>query len=174
MSGAPLSSGTGFPGAVRRLTTAWAILGGIVLFAVVCINMISVIGGIFGHPFPGDFELTEMGVAISAFAFLPYCQSVGANVSADIFTSGLSARVVSWLTLLGSLVALGFAGLLIWRMSDGMIDQKDYDYTTAILQIPVWYAYAAALASLALLALAALASIVEDLRGDTQREEAHV
>jgi len=174
MAPRPVTFGTGFPGAVRRITTIWAILGGIVLFAVVFINMVSVVGGMFGHPFPGDFELTEMGVAIAAFAFLPYCQSVGANVSADIFTARLGVRALSWLTLLGSLIALGFAGVLIWRMYFGMLDQKTYDYTTAILQIPSWYAYAAALASLALLVLAALASIVEDVTGQTRGEGAHV
>ncbi len=165
---------TGFPGAVRRLTAAWAILGGLVLFAVVSINMISVIGGLFGHPFPGDFELTEMGVAIAAFAFLPYCQSTGANVSADIFTTGLGPRALSWLSLLGSLVALGFAGLMLWRMYYGLLDQKEYDYMTAILQIPIWYAYAASLVSLALLALAALACIIEDLQGHSRGEGTHV
>ncbi|HBM61621.1 MAG TPA: hypothetical protein DD444_20850 [Citreicella sp.] len=166
--------GTGFPGAVRRITTLWAMFGGLVLFAVVSINMFSVIGGIFGHPFPGDFELTEMGVAVAAFAFLPYCQSMGANVTADIFTSGMRPGLIALLTLLGSLVALGFAGLLIWRMYLGMLDQKTYDYTTAILQIPIWYAYVPVLISLALLALAALASVLQNLSGRTDGDSAHV
>ncbi|MBZ4689340.1 MAG: transporter small permease protein [Cereibacter sp.] len=174
MTPASASFGAGFPGAVRRLTTIWAILGGVVLFAVVCINMISVLGGIVGHPFPGDFELTEMGVAVAVFAFLPYCQSVGANVTADIFTSGLRPRAIALLTLVGSLIALAFALLLIWRMYFGMMDQRSYDYMTAILQIPIWCAYVPVLISLALLALAALASVIEDLSGTSRGDGAHV
>jgi TRAP-type C4-dicarboxylate transport system permease small subunit len=155
--------GSGFTGAASRLITAWALLGGIVLLLVVAVNMLSIIGSVFGSPFPGDFELTEMGVAIAVFAFLPYCQLIGANVSADIFTAGASRRVIAFLTMLGSLVALGFAGLLIWRMYFGMLDQKDYDYTTTILQIPHWMAFVPILMSLALLALAALVTLLRDL-----------
>lgn len=152
----------GFTVAARHLVSIWALLGGAVLLAVVAINMVSVIGSIFGRPFPGDFELTEMGVAIAAFAFLPYCQVTGANVTADIFTSGASPRWIAFLTLLGAVVALVFSVILIWRMYFGMLDQKTYDYMTAILQVPQWIAFIPILVSLALLALAAMTTIVEE------------
>ena len=54
--------------------TIWALLGGVVLVAVVLMNTYSVIGNNFGAPFPGDFEMTEMGVCVAAFAFLPFLQ----------------------------------------------------------------------------------------------------
>jgi TRAP-type C4-dicarboxylate transport system permease small subunit len=44
----------------------------------------------------------------------------------------------------------------------GLLDQKAYDYTTAILQIPHWLAFVPILISLALLALAAVATILEE------------
>jgi TRAP-type C4-dicarboxylate transport system permease small subunit len=156
-------SSSGFTGAASRLITLWALLGGITLLVVVGINMLSIIGSIFGKPFPGDFELTEVGVAIAVFAFLPYCQLVGANVSADIFTASASKRTIAFFTLLGSLVALGFALLLIWRMYFGMIDQKKYEYTTTILQIPHWMAFVPILISLGLLALAAFVTLKRDM-----------
>lgn len=152
----------GFTVAVRHIVSVWALLGGAVLLAVVAINMFSVIGSIFGRPFPGDFELTEMGVAIAAFAFLPYCQVTGANVTADIFTSSAAPRWIAFLTLLGAVVALVFSVILIWRMYFGMLDQKTYDYMTAILQVPQWIAFLPILVSLALLALAAITTIVEE------------
>ncbi len=152
----------GFTVAARHIVSIWALLGGAVLLAVVAINMFSVIGSIFGRPFPGDFELTEMGVAIAAFAFLPYCQVTGANVTADIFTASASPRWIAFLTLLGAVVALVFSVLLIWRMYFGMLDQKTYDYMTAILQVPQWIAFLPILISLALLALAAMTTIVEE------------
>ena len=151
-----------FPGMASRLTTGWALFGGSVLLLVVAVNMASIIGSIFGKPFPGDFELTEMGVAIAVFAFLPYCQLTGANVSADIFTAKVSKRTAAFLALLGSLVALGFASLLMWRMYLGLLDQKEYDYTTTILQIPHWMAFVPILISLALLALAAMVTLARD------------
>lgn len=150
-------------GVVGRVITGWALLGGGVLLLIVAINMISVIGSLFGSPFPGDFELTEMGVAIAAFAFLPYCQLIGANVTADIFTANASRRTIALLTMLGAFVALLFSLTLIWRMYAGMLDQKDYDYTTAILQIPVWWAFVPCLLSLGLLAVAAALTFKENL-----------
>lgn len=133
-----------------------------VLLAVVTINVVSVVGAaVFNTALPGDFELTEIGVAVAAFAFLPYCQIAGLNVTADIFTAGASRFWLAAFSLLGALVALGFGTLMLWRMYYGMLDQRTYDSTTAILQIPLWWGYGACLLSLALLVLASSASVVE-------------
>ncbi|KZM48715.1 TRAP transporter small permease [Labrenzia sp. OB1] len=164
MTADPEHSSSGFTGAASRIITVWALLGGGLLLVVVLTNTLSIVGSVFGIPVPGDFELTEMGVAVAVFSFLPYCQLVGANVSADIFTSGASRRTIAFFTMLASLVALGFAVLLIWRMYFGMLDQKNYDYTTTILQIPHWMAFVPILISLALLALAAFVTLTRDLK----------
>lgn len=153
----------GLSGLATSLIKVWAMLGGIVLLCVVAVNVFSVLGGIFWKPFPGDFEMTEVGVAVAAFAFLPYCQLTGSNVSADIFTSGASPKTVAFLTLLGSIIAFFFSLLLMWRMYDGMLDQKAYNYITAILQFPHWIAYIPILISLALLAVASFLSARENI-----------
>jgi TRAP-type C4-dicarboxylate transport system permease small subunit len=146
----------------RPIIESWALLGGIVLGAVVLINVYSAaMGAFFGQPFPGDFEMTEVGVAVAVFAFLPYCQMTGANVTADIFTARAPVRTVAVLRFAASLVAFGFATLLAWRMSDGMLDQKAYGYTTAILQFPHWIAFIPILGSLVLLAVAAALTAAE-------------
>ena len=158
MSGTPDATPGTTSGALRlahRAIAGWALIGGALLLGVVLVNVASVVGGaLLGTPFPGDFELTEVGVCVAAFAFLPYCQLTNGNVSADIFTSGASRRALAAFSFLGSLVALAFAALLLWRMWAGMLDQKAYDYTTAILQFPHWIAFVPILASLALLMLA--------------------
>ena len=163
MAGTPAAGGAaGLLGLAVRVTTLWALAGGAVLLAVIGVNLVSILGVAAGlGPAPGDFELTEMGVAIAAFAFLPYCQATGRNVTADLFTKGLGPRARAGLELLASLVALLFALLLLWRMGAGMGDQRLYGYTTTILQIPVWWGFAASLASLALLAFAALATALD-------------
>ena len=62
-------------GLLLRLIKAWALLGGFLLLAVVLMTTYSAAAGfLISRPFPGDFELTQMGVAVAAFAFLPYCQ----------------------------------------------------------------------------------------------------
>lgn len=154
---------TGPAALIARAATFWAILGGFLLLAVVAVNAASVLGGLFGTSFSGDFELTEMGVAIAVFAFLPYCQLTDANVTADIFTARASPRVVAGLRALASLVAFGFGCLLLWRMYPGMVDQRDYNASTAILQIPIWWAYLPILVSLLLLVATAALTFFEDL-----------
>ena len=157
------TSGAGIVGTARKIIHGWALLGGCVLLAVVAMNMISVIGSVVWKPFPGDFEMTEVGVAIAAFSFLPYCQLSYSNVTADIFTSRASPRTIAFLTAIASIVALFFSLLLCWRMFDGMLDQKEYGYTTAILQFPHWLAFIPFLISLALLAAAALITFGENV-----------
>lgn len=154
----------GIAGALDRVIRAWALAGGLTLLAVVLVNVISVIGGGVWQPFPGDFELTEMGVAVAAFAFLPYCQLIGANVTADIFTARASDRWLAIFRTAASIVAAAFAAVLLWRMQAGMMDQKTYNYTTAILQVPIWWAYVPVLISLGLLVVASVMTLVRATR----------
>lgn len=149
----------------RRAIMAWALLGGCLLLAVVTMNTVSVISAVFWKPLPGDFEMTEMGIAVAAFSFLPWCQMTGANVSADIFTARAGPRLLAVFEVLAALVAFGFALVLLRQMSLGMVDQRMYGYTTAILQTPVWWAFVPILISLVLLAVAALMSLAGALRG---------
>lgn len=151
---------TGPTGLVARVIEFWALLGGIVLLGIVLMTAWSATRGVvFNRPLQGDFEMTEMWVAVSVFMFLPYCQLTGANVTADIFTARASARTVALLELVSALVALGFSTLLLWRMYLGLLDYRKYVETTTILHVPIWYAYVPALFSLALLALASLVSV---------------
>lgn len=140
---------------------AWALLGGFLLLAVVVMNVVSVIGGVVWRPFPGDFEMTEIGVAIAAFSFLPFCQLTDANVTADIFTAKASPGLIAKFKMLAAVVAVVFSLLLLWRMFEGMQSQKDYGYMTAILQFPIWLGFVPILISLALLAVAAVITLLD-------------
>ncbi len=163
---ARIDTRTGFFGLVRRLVEAWAVLGGGVLLAVVCMSVWSIAASaLIGRPVPGDFEMVEVGVAIAAFAFLPYCELTGATVSADTFTSRASPRTIAGFTLFAAIIALGFSLLMLWRMSAGMQDYMKYEETTAILQYPLWVSFIPILFSLALLALSALISLLDAIAG---------
>ena len=174
---ADVQNRAGLHGLALSLSEWWALAGGCVLLAVILVNVGSVVGvtldeivkAFGGAPFigavPGDFELTELGCAIAAFSFLPYCQINGLNVTADIFTAKASRFWLSLFALIAAVVALVFAAILLWRMYLGMLDQREYDYTTAILQIPIWWAFIPCLVSLALLAFTAFASLLDTARG---------
>ncbi len=121
-------------------------------------------GWMFDKPLQGDFEMTEMWVAVAVFMFLPYCQLTGANVTADIFTARAGRRTVAMLEFVSAVIALAFSVLLLWRMYLGMLDYREYVETTTILHVPIWYAYVPALMSLALLAVASLITVRNALR----------
>ena len=145
----------------RKAIHGWALLGGVLLLAVILMNVASVIGGVVWRPFPGDFELTEIGVAVAAVAFLPYCQLENANVTADIFTARARPATLAVFKRLAAIIALAFSLILLWCMFQGMLSQQEYGYTTAILQFPIWLAFLPILLSLALLATAAVLTLLD-------------
>jgi TRAP-type C4-dicarboxylate transport system permease small subunit len=151
----------------KKLISVWALVGGLILLSVVSLNIGSIIGGIALIHVPGDFELTQIGVAVAVFCFLPYCQLHKHNVTADIFTFWANNKTILLLRIGGAAVALLFSILLLWRMTDGMLDQKKYDYTTAILQFPVWIAFIPILISLWLLGIASIMTIILELSSDS-------
>ena len=150
----------------EKLISVWALVGGLILLSVVSLNIGSIIGGIMLIHVRGDFELTQIGVAVAVFCFLPYCQLHKHNVTADIFTFWANNKTILLLRISGAVVALLFSILLLWRMTDGMLDQKKYDYTTAILQFPIWMAFIPILISLCLLAMASFMTIILELSSD--------
>ena len=151
-------------GLARRVIELWALAGGLLLVAVVCMNAYSLLADMaFRKPLAGDFELVEVGVAVAVFAFLPYCQLTGANVTADIFTQGAGPRTVALLALLSGVIAFAFALLLTWRMSLGLIDKHQYGETTVLLGFPIWIGYVPVVLSLALLVVASLISVRDAL-----------
>ncbi|MBT6094457.1 MAG: TRAP transporter small permease [Rhodospirillaceae bacterium] len=155
-----MNGGAGLFSLARRVIAGWALFGGFVLVGVVLINAYSILAGhIINKPFPGDFELTEMGAAIAAFCFLPYCQLMGSNVSADIFTMRASPKAVAGMSVFAAVIATTFSGLMIWRMWHGFLDYQEYEEFTGILEIPLWWAFVPALISLALLLCAALMTL---------------
>lgn len=149
----------------RRVIEAWALLGGVLLVVIALMNTWSVASlALLNFPVPGDFELVELGVAIAAFSFLPYCQLTGANVTADIFTARASPVWVAFFSVLAALAAAFFSVILIWRMSDGMVSYIEYEEVTTILNIPRWLAFPPILVSLALLVVAAAITLMEAVR----------
>lgn len=151
---------------VRYAIRWWALLGGVVLCAIALMTVTSVsMMATLGKQVPGDFEMTEIGIAIAAFMFLPYAQLTGANVTVDIFTSWASKKFINFMKLLAALIAATFALILLWRMNEGMWDLRRYDEVTGIIAFPVWMAFPPMLVSLAFLLLAAIITI-----GDAWRE----
>jgi TRAP-type C4-dicarboxylate transport system permease small subunit len=140
--------------ALYRTATGVAVVGGLVLFALTLLTVISVVGRVaFSAPIPGDFELVELGMAVAIFAFLPYCQIVRGNVIVDVFTTRASPRTRALLDGIGNLLFTAIAALLTWRAALGGLEIRSYHETTMVLEVPVWWGYVPAVAILAFLTI---------------------
>lgn len=170
-----------------------AILGGIVLTAVVILTCVSILGrGIdeFAHgdfvetnlpalaawlqglglgPVPGDHEITQAFVAFSIFAFLPICQMRGGHATVDIFTSKMPASATRYLKTLWEVVLALVILVIAWRLAVGFAEKYDNGQTTFFLQFPVWWSYGASLLAAAIAAIVgvycAMARMIEIVTG---------
>ena len=135
----------------------WALAGGIVLALLAAMTAVSALTNIVvGRPIPADYELVKHFVAIAIFAFLPYCQLTGSNVTVDIFTEGMSARAKGAMVAFSSLFAIAFSLLLLRQMWLGFLSYMQYPEVTPVLKLPLWTAFPPMLLSLLLLLFASL------------------
>lgn len=162
--------------AIEWLARALAILGGLVLIVITLLTVISITGRAFVKmglgPIPGDFELVEAMTAFAVFAFLPWCQLRRAHATVDVFTRFLSDRVNRWIDVISELLMTLAIVLIAWRLWYGMMDKIRYNETTFILQFPVWWGFAAAMAAVAVAVIVSIYMLAirvhEAVTGDTQ------
>lgn len=132
---------------VSTLAAALAILGGLVLSALIVMTSISISGRAFVAfglgPVPGDFEIVEAGVAFAIFSFLPWCQLNAGHATVDVFTSQLSARANRWLIAFWEVAFTIMVVLIAWRLFEGMTGKFRNGQTSMFIQFPIWWAYAA-------------------------------
>lgn len=167
----------GLIGFTRSFIRFWAYgVGGFTLVGIVLMTAYSAAANFaVGQPIAGDFEIVQFGVGIAAFCFLPLAQLTRANIVVDIFTARASDRAKAVMDLLGALAAVVLAVGLLWRMSIGLRDYYVHQEYTAIIGIPLWWAFPPILFSLFLLLIAALFSTAESfdaMRGKRQTSSA--
>ena len=168
--------------AITRLAQGTALLGGIVLIALVCIICASILGreaislagpgdlratlrGLGIGPVTGDYELVEAGMAFAVFAFLPLTQLTGSHARVDIFTTGLGPRANAALNAFWSVVMAAVILLITFRLYAGLQDKLRYGETTFLIQFPVWWAYAACLAAAMVACITSLYCALRHLTG---------
>jgi len=152
---------------LERLSIGLALVGGVVLVALVVITVVSVTGraliSVGLGPIPGDFELIEAGTGFAIFAFLPWCQMRRGHVTVDILMARLSTRTNLIIDIVANVLMTAAAGLVLWRLYLGMLDKMSYGETTFILQFPVWWPYSAALVGATVFVLVCAFTVVRSV-----------
>ncbi len=139
---------------IEFISRQLALMGGFIMILLALMTVISIIGrSLFGITVEGDYELVEMGLAISIFLFLTECQIKKGHVIVDFFTINLAKRKIYFLDSLGNLMFTIIAATLTWQMYLGGLDYHEYMEQSMILELQVWVAYIPAVFCLALLTL---------------------
>lgn len=149
----------------ERLTRWVATLGGIVSVATAILVTVSVTGRWLGlGSINGDFELVQMGVALSVFCFLPLTQARRGNIMVDTFTGWLPARVQRAIDAFWDFVYAGFMALVAFALMNGARDALASGLTSTMLGLPLWPVFGAAVLLVVLLAATAIDTGVKLLR----------
>lgn len=150
--------------ALQRLCDASATIGGVVLVAIACVTVVSVVGrAFFSHPILGDVELVQLGCAVVVASFLPYTQFRHANIIVDFFTTGTSEKTQSWLDAFGTLLYTLVLGLVAWRVAVGGIDIKANQETSMLMALPLWIPYMLMVPGLVLCSVIGLVQTLQHL-----------
>lgn len=132
-----------------------AITGGLLFVGLVVMSIVSIVGRkLLSAPVPGDVELLQMIAAAASAAFFAYCHLNHGDVKVDFFTAAAPPWVNHALDAFGSLLVGLVGAVLTWRIYVGAIGTRDDGETSAILDIPVWWAQIAMVPGFAMLALA--------------------
>jgi TRAP-type C4-dicarboxylate transport system permease small subunit len=155
-----------------RVTLWLAWIGAAALAIVALATFCDVIGRYFFHaPFSFTVELTEMGMAVLVYFGIGLVTHENGHISADFLTARLPPKLAALLAVVTNLLALGFVGLVIWRLwlhADYLLQKGDL---TQNWRVPLWpVAFAVAFGSLFLLTgvLLQLIAAWMILRGERQ------
>lgn len=136
-------------GWIYRIANWTALVGGVMLCALTIMIVVSVTGraliGVGLGPVPGDFELVEVGTALAVFFFLPWCYLKGGHATVDLLYMHLPAWACKAIDVVSDLLMLAVWLVLTWMLWEGMLEKREYQETTFILQMPIWWAYAVCL-----------------------------
>jgi TRAP-type C4-dicarboxylate transport system permease small subunit len=153
------------PSRLEAVARAFALLGMAVALAVGLMVVASIVGrAAWSRPVPGDVELTQFGVAIGISLSLPWAQARGAHIIVDFFTQAARPQVQAGLDGAGAVLMALFYALLAWRSAAGALAVRQAHEASMILDLPMWWVYAALAPGLALAAVVALRQALQHWR----------
>ena len=134
---------------IYGLSRAMAWFGAFVLSVIALMSVASIIGralsGFGLGPVPGDFELVEAGTALAVFCFLPWCHLKGGHAMVDMLWHSYPPALKRALQVLADALMFAVWLLLVWRMALAMNEYRHNGEVSFILQMPVWWGYAASM-----------------------------
>jgi TRAP-type C4-dicarboxylate transport system permease small subunit len=157
--------------AITALSLGWAVLGGVVLLAIVSVTAVNVgafaldraarlwggeVGGLPGYE---DFVRLAVGAAVPMF--LPYCQARRGHLAVDLFLKNGPPALRRGIDRLSLLLMAALAVFLAYWMVLGLLETRDDGALSRVLGWPEWPFYITGIVSLALWALVSLTQVFD-------------
>lgn len=157
--------------ALEKITAFWAVLGGVLLLAIVAVTVTNVgafaldriarLSGGTVSALPGYEDFVRLAVAAAIPMFLPWCQMRRGHLAVDLFLKRAPEAFNRFIDRL-SLVLMAGAGLfLAYWMVLGMIETRADGALSRVLGWQEWPFYLPGIASLILWAMVSLAQLFE-------------
>ncbi|MCA0961229.1 TRAP transporter small permease [Salipiger bermudensis] len=120
------------------LRAALAVLGGVLLMALMGMTVTDVIGRyVFNAPLRGATELTELLLAAVVFLGLPAVALADEHVTVDLVTDRMPAAIKPWRGAATGLFSAVVLAVVAWRVWVYAAQIGGYGGTTTTLAIPI-------------------------------------
>lgn len=149
-----------------RISDIFAMTGGVIMLVVAAVTVASIIGRTtIGQSIEGDYEITEMGLAMAIFLFLPACYIRKGHVIVDLFTANCKPSTLYVLELIGDIVFTIVSFTFAYRMTLSGFEAKEYLEQSMLLELPTWWTFIVGVIAMALCGLCGLYRLFATLRG---------
>jgi len=159
---------------LQRATTGWALLGGVLVIAIVLVTAANVgafmadrIASSFGsnvRALPGYEDFVRLAVSVAALTFIPYCQMRKGHIAVDLFVQAMPKVLQGLLDRLWLALTAALGAFLCYWMWVGMLETRSDNTLTPILGWPEWPWYGPGIISMALWCAVALGQLLEGRR----------
>lgn len=114
-------------------------IGGLAILALMFMGVAQIVlRKLFNAPMLGYIDLVELSMATFAFLGAAYCQRLGDHIRMEILLTYMQGRALWLAEFVGTLLALGIVGVLVWYGWDHFMRAYELGDTTIDAQYPVW------------------------------------
>jgi TRAP-type C4-dicarboxylate transport system permease small subunit len=93
---------------------------------------------VFNSPVSGYIDMVELSMAGMAFLGAAYCQRLGSHIRMEILITHLKGRWIWAFEIVGTILAMGIIGVLIWYGWEHFLRSYQLGDTTIDAEFPVW------------------------------------
>ncbi len=159
--------------AIRTANTALHYVAGALIVGVMLITVYNILGRwLFGEPFRGTVELTELAMLGIVYLGLAFAQHRDSHISVDLLYRRFRRPIRQALDVFSAILSVVVLGIMAWQIAAYADVLSSGGRETAARAIPLApFAYVA-VAGVVAYALASAATVVERLRSGRQESTA--